>query len=432
MIKSFVDKLYPIIKKGILRMFSAQVINKVIVMVSNMVVTRLLTKPEYGVWGYVLNVYSYASLITGLGLLSGSFQFGAENRDNSDKYRFYKYCLVVGLIINAFISAIFAFSTFFVQVSIEGSAPYIRLYMPVLLIEYAYDILLTVLRCDSRIKEYARSLNIHSAIVAFFTCLGALFGVGGIILGKYVAAILSGLYVFVCVRTDINPIRLAGKLDKPQVSSLWHYSLFTGLSSALNRLLYLLDVSMIAAMIQSPTDVANYKVATMIPNSLTFIPSSVVICVLPDIVAHNNDFKWLKKHLKKAYLGLFIFNLFIFLILELLAPIIITIISGKQYLPSVQPFRILVLGYFISGTFRSLSSNILAGLRRVNYNMFSSLFVGLLDIALNRVLIERGSINGAAMATLLTEIVASILAFGYLCYVLKNERVVKGVKKVGD
>ena len=75
-IKDFWNQL----QSGMLQMLTANVLNKVVAMVSNMVITRVLTKPEYGIWSYVLNIYSYVGLLTGLGLLSGAFQFGAENR----------------------------------------------------------------------------------------------------------------------------------------------------------------------------------------------------------------------------------------------------------------------------------------------------------------------------------------------------------------
>ena len=45
------------LRKGILQMLSANVLNKAVMMLSNMVITRLMTKAEYGLWSYVLNIY---------------------------------------------------------------------------------------------------------------------------------------------------------------------------------------------------------------------------------------------------------------------------------------------------------------------------------------------------------------------------------------
>ena len=413
------------LRQGILQVFTANVINKIIVMVSNMVITRVLTKPEYGVWSFVLNIYSYASLITGLGLATGAFQFGAENRGNEKEFSFYKYCLSIGLIANSIISLGFICSSFLIDFSIEGSTPYIRAYVPIILLEYTVEILLTILRCQSRMTEYARVLNINTILVAGLTCLGALCGVGGVIVGKYVAAILSISYLVYIARPEIKKIISSNWVSGQQKKELWHYSFFTGLSSTLNRMLYLIDVSMIASLIKSATDVANYKVATLIPNSLTFIPSSVIIVVLPNIIAHNRDFTWLRKNVKKTYLCLFVLNVIIGIVLTAFAPLIINILSGSQYADSIKPFRILVFGYVIAGTFRYLSTNILAGLRRVVFNLIISLLTGIADIILNYFLIRIWGMNGAAYATLSVEILASVISFGFVVFVLKNKKEVK-------
>ena len=127
-IKHEIKEMLERLRKGILQVFTANVLNKVFVMVSNMVITRILTKGEYGIWSYVLNVYSYASLITGLGLASGAFLFGTENRGKRKEYDFFKYCLSVGLVINSIISVIFILWSFVVHHSIEGSGIYIQFY----------------------------------------------------------------------------------------------------------------------------------------------------------------------------------------------------------------------------------------------------------------------------------------------------------------
>jgi len=413
------------LKHGVFQVFTANVLNKIIVMVSNMIITRLLTKSDYGLWSYVLNIYSYASLITGIGLASGAFQFGAENRGSKKEYGFFKYCLSVGLIINGLISAIFICASFFMKHTIEGAGIYIQFYVPVILMEYTVEILSTVLRCDGRIKEFARVMNVNTFLVVAFTCIGALFGIHGVIIGKYIAAILSILYLLKLTKREIHLIRNGTKLSNSEKKDLWHYSLFTGLSSALNRVLYLIDVSMIASLMQNAVDVANYKVATLIPNSLGFIPTSVILVIMPSIVANNKDFPWLRKNLKKTYMWLFLLNVFIGAILIIFSPLIITIISGEQYLDSVAPFRVLVLGYVISGTFRSLSTNVLAGLRHVVFNLIISITSGVADIILNYFLISKIGMIGAAYATLGVETLASVISMSLIVYVLVKEKEAK-------
>lgn len=187
----------------------------------------------------------------------------------------------------------------------------------------------------------------------------------------------------------------------------------------------MIDVSMIASLVMNASDVAVYKVSTMIPNSLYFIPSSIIVVILPTIVAHNNDRVWLKSKIKKLYFGISLLNLGTGIFLIIFARFIIILISGTQYSDSVYPFRVLVLGYMIAGTFRDLSVNILAGLRKVSFNLVISVITGIFDIVLNLFLIKKYGMIGAAYATFIVEILASIASFSFVLWVLKKGSMVK-------
>ena len=102
-IKETFDKL----KAGVLRTLSANIINKAVSMISSMAITRLLSTTDYGIWSYVLNLYSYFSLVSGLGLISGALQFGAENNGNEKSYSFFKYCSRTGIFIDLGLVVVF-------------------------------------------------------------------------------------------------------------------------------------------------------------------------------------------------------------------------------------------------------------------------------------------------------------------------------------
>lgn len=413
------------LKTGLFQMFIANILNKIVGMASSMVITRLLTKSEYGIWSFALNIYSYLLLVTGLGLLSGAFQFGAENRGTEKEFSYYRFCLNVGLVIDAILVAIFIVWSRKMSFSLPAAKPYIIAIVPLLLLEYAMNLLLTILRCESRIHDYAKILNRNTLLLALGTCAGAVFGIKGVITGRYLAYAISLLQVILYTKKEIRRMFIVPKIKWRETKTLWHYSLFTGASSALNCMLYLLDVSMIAALLQDSSEVAVYKVATLLPTALTFIPNSVVTCVLPDIVRNRNNHIWLRRNVKRYFIGLGSLNFLICSVLIIFAPFVIGILSGSQYLEAVSPFRILVAGYFISGTFKSFSTNLLAGLRRVNYGLFLSVSAGTCNIVFNYVFIRKYGMVGAAYATLGTITIAAVMAFSYLVmivYVKKEKR----------
>jgi len=421
-VKNIINGIWKKLSKGILQMFGANVLNKVVSMLGNMVITRMLTKTEYGIWSCVLNTYSYLNLISGLGLLSGAFQFGAENRGKEEEFQYYKFCLKIGLIIDTILVIGFFIATFVIDFSMSEANPYLRTIAPMILFDYVFQILLTILRCENRISEYANILNVNTILLTVGTCGGAYFGIEGVIIGKYIAYVVSLIQVIFHTKDEVKRINKTRSIPWKHTVELWHYSIFTGISSALNVMLYLIGVSMIATLISDPVEVAYYKVATLLPNALVFIPNSVITCILPNIVANNKNYPWLKKNIGISFVGLGALNVIICGVGILFAPIIITILSGEQYLSAVPAFRVLMFSYFVSGTFRSLSINILAALRCVNYGLLISVISLICNIVFNYLFVEQYGTIGAAYATLGVVVVTAVLSFVYLIYKLQKEK----------
>lgn len=410
------------LKKGILHIFTASVINKIVLMLSNMILTRMLAQNQYGILSYAGNIYSYANLITGFGLAAGALQFGVENRGRLEENRFYRYCAKAGMLANFLIIAVISIVVLQCELPIRQAKIYIHMYLPLLITEYFIQLLLIILRSQNRFKTYAKLVTMHTILVSAGTCIGSVWGINGVIAAKYMASMVVFLAMGWQMRETLHSVIHAGKLNLDQKRELWHYSILNGISSTLNRFLFLIDISMVAALIGSAETLAVYKVATLIPNAITFIPQSVVICVVPDIVAHNQNGPWLKNAFKKVFTGMLMFNLFIGLCLILCAPWIIQIIAGERYLAAVGPFRILIAGYCIAGTFRSLSVNFLAALKVLRGNAVCSLASCVTDIVFNLLLIPRFGMPGAAYATFLAEMTASLLTFGCLIYTLRRMR----------
>lgn len=410
------------LKKGILQVFTASVVNKAVSMLSNMVLTRILAQNAYGIFSYVLNVHSYANLIMGFGLVAGALQFGAENRNKPEQEQFYRYCATSGMLANVCIVLVFAGLTFTGKMPFEQAGYYVRIYMPLIFLEYLRALFLVILRSKSRFSMYSKLTTVHAVFTAVCTCGGAFWGVDGVIVGKYTAELLSLLIILYVMRGTLRSVLHAGKLNGVQKKELWHYSVFNGVSSTLNQILYLIDISMIAAFIGSEETLAVYKVATLIPNALAFVPFSVVVCIVPDIVAHSSNLPWLKTTVRKTFAGMFAVNFCISLALIVFAPWIIRIVSGEQYLAAAAPLRVLAAGYCIAGTFRVLSVNFLAALKAVRRNVACSLLMCAADIVLNYLLIPKYGMLGAAYATFGGEVFASFLTFGCLLFVLRKRQ----------
>lgn len=408
------------IKSGASQMLVANVINKAVTMISSMIITRLLTKSDYGIWTYALNLFSYLTLISGLGLISGCVQFGTENKGEGKGYSFFKYCLQTGILIDAIIVCVGIIIALFVKLPIPQSKVWLIAIMPSLLFDYVMSISQGIFRSKNKIGEYARMTNINTIVMTVGTCVGAVFGLIGVVIGRYIGRTITLMVAFVFLKSDVYAINKAERLDKDDKHNLWHYSLFTGASSAMNCLVYYIDVSLIASLIKSADEIGIYKVGTMIPNALQFIPTSIVIAVLPTIIYNKDNIEETRKYLKKIYLLILGCNVLLTAFVMIFAPLIIRIISGEKYIDSVPVLRVLILGYFFSGTFRGLSVNTLAAFRRVKFGLLISVVSCVTDIVFNYFFILSFGMIGAAYATLLVDFITGAMAFGYVICLLKK------------
>ena len=423
MIRVKIHELWNKFRDGMFQIVGANLINKIVAVLSNMIITRVLSTSDYGIWSYVLNQYSYFSIVSGLGLLSGAFQFGAEKKGKNKEFAYYKYCLEIGLYINLGLVGLGIIRAYIFTPALPGTEVYLLAYIPVLILEYILNILTTILRCENRIKEYAKVLNINTFLIGIGTCAGAFLGIEGVVLGKYLAFIISLIILVLMMRREIVLVKTNSEtLIKKELKELWHFSIMSCISSAMNSLLYLIDVSMVASLMKSAEQTAIYKVATFAPNALSFIPVSVVVYILPNVILHNKDNQWLRKHVKKYFTYMGLTNVAITVVVIALAPIIILILSGDKYSSAVPLFRILMIGYAISATFRTLSANILFGLKKVNINMMINIVASGGDILLNYVLIKQHGAFGAAYATITSETIASIIAFSYTVWVIYKKK----------
>lgn len=408
------------LKVSILSSFSANVINRIVSMLSLMVITRLLSQVEYGIWSYALNIYSYLLLITGFGLLTGALQFGTECNGRERAYGYFKYCTEKGEVINFSLIIAFAIVFFFTRISIEEAKIFIITILPFLLLEYIISMGETILITQNRITQYANILNINTFFIAVGTCGGAIFGLKGVIIGRYFACLFTIFYLFIIIKKDILCIFKADNLKKSEKKKLWHYSVFVGTSSALNCLVYYLDITLIASLLKNATEVGIYKVGTLIPNALQFIPNCIVIAILPNIIYKRKDIFNLKRTLKKTYLALFTLNSVIVFVLVFASPTVIKILSGDKYIDSVPVLKVLLIGYFFSGTFRGLSVNLLAAFHKVHFGLFISLVSCFLDIVLTYWFIKVYGMIGAAYATLLVDFITAMISFGYFILLIKK------------
>ncbi|AEX85656.1 membrane protein involved in the export of O-antigen and teichoic acid [Marinitoga piezophila KA3] len=411
--KAFINKLS---KKGFFHIFFSNVFNKIIQFLTSIVIVKFLTKEEYGIFSYAMNILSLFLILNGLGVTSGFLQFGSESyKDKNLQKSYFKYALTVGILFNFLISfAIFIYSQFF-SLPIKGSIVVLKYMSLIPIITIIYELIQTYYRVNLRNKIYSYTYSLNTFLYFILSIIGAYYlKINGIILGRYFAYIIAILFSIWYLKDDIRDIFYIKYPQKNLRVDFFKYSFVSSLTNSISSILYLIDTFLVGLIIKNAEITASYKAATLIPFALNFIPLSVMTFAYPYIVQNNKDKAYLKKYYFKLKKYLLLLNSLISLFLILFAPFIIKIMFRSDYTDSVLPFQILSFGYFIAGSFRIPNGNFIAAIKKLKVNLIVSIISGSANIILDIILIYYYGSTGAAVATVGVFVISSLLSELYL------------------
>lgn len=419
LIKAGIEKLK---NTGFFHIFGATLINKILGFLSNFIVVRLIEKSAYGVYTYANNILSFVLLLSGLGMVSGVFQLCSEKIGNREEMeRIYAYGSAVGIGFNFIIAMIIFCVARFYTLPIPASNHLLMLMALTPIINILFEFQQIYLRFNLKNQEYSYASTINTALLLICSVIGSvLFKEEGLIFARYFAYILSSLLTYKLFRA---PIKLYGeKLIQESRKVLYRISIISMFNNGLSQMLYLLDIFVLGLVVVDESIIASYKIATVIPTALYFIPSAVCTYVYPYFAMNKDNKKWLIDNYKRLTFLMMTFNAVLTVGLCITSPIIIRIFFGKQYLDAVSCFRILIIGYFFNGTFRGIAGNLLVTQRRLKFNLFEGLISGGINIIGNALLIPALGSIGAAYTTLGVMLISSLLSTGYFIYVLKKKK----------
>lgn len=422
-------RISSLFKKGYLYLFTANTVRKIAAFCSSIILARLLSKKEFGAYSYVMNLVNIILIGDGIGTVTGILQYGCENRCEEEKCNNYiKYGMSVGIIANVVLSLVIAFYGLFICRHIEYRMFFlIAALLPIS--SYISEAFTVIFRVKDNNRGYFS-----------FSILGIILTYVGIITGAYFSSI-AGIIGFRCFSLVI--VSLIGFLFYPTINRVFgvksplnsqkqidrkgflKFSFLSCINNSVALLFYNMDMYFIGKLLFDEELIASYKIATTVPLGLVFISSSIIMCVYPSFVAHQNDRDWLRKQYLYLLTGLLCLNGFIFLIGFLFAPYVISLLFGFQYVEQATPFfRILMVGFFISSSFRVPAGNVLDMLHLVTKNLKISVVSGLLNILLDYALILKLGAYGAAYATVAIyffyALLSNIAVFKYIHNIKKE------------
>lgn len=415
-VKKILNQLFD---TGFFHVFGSNVINKILAFSGSILLTRILTKSEYGIYSYANTLMGFFLLVSGFGMVSGLLQVGSEQKQEEKRLGLYRYACRFGFAFNLLLAAVILFVALVIPLPIAGSGKILALMCLYPLATLMRDLKTVFLRTQMRNQEFSYANTVSSASIVLLTCtFSALFRAEGLVLGQYLACILT--IWFIRKRSGVQISLEGSQVTAEEKRDLLGVCAVCVVSNGLSELMYLLDVFILGLAVPDETVIASYKVATTIPTALTFIPLSVITYVYPYFARNRDNRGWMATNYRRLVLAMGGANLAIAGGLILIAPWLIGFVFGRVYLDAVLPFRILCASYIFSGTFRIISGNLLVTQRKLKFNLFMAVFSGAMNTVLNVFMIRAWSSVGAALATFVTALITSILSTAYLIKTIRT------------
>lgn len=423
LIKNKIGKLK---NTGFFSVFISNIFAKVIAFLGNIVIVRILSKNDYGVYSYAINAMTILYIFNDFGASNAALQNLTEAKEDKEKKKMiFKYALKIGMIGSVFSGLLILMSPLFYPFEIVEAKYYTPILFLIPLFTNINAFISVALRANLENKKFA-IINFSKTAFnyVFLIILSIIGGIKGAIISQYCYTILELFLGVFLARDVIGKIDSKQEMEKKEKKEFLKYALSTQVNSTLSSILLNIDIFLIGIMIANSEIVATYKVATTIPMALAFLPNCVIIYVLPYFVMHNKDYSWIRKNYYKLIkYGGIVYGI-ITIICCISSSFIFYVLYGDAYNEAIITFIILMIGFFFSATFKIPTNNILYSMRKLKINLIVTISSAILNLISNIIFIKLIGMNGAALTTTLINVFSSVVLMCYAKKVLpKGEKI---------
>jgi len=413
------NKLMAKLRGDFALVLSANIFSYFIAFSGSVIFVRLLGKTEFGLYTFAFGIVSLFLLVNGFGAASGVLQYVSRAKSEQERLGYLHFAFKSGALFNLLISLLIIGYALLIPLPMPRARP-ILLAMALFPVGRLYiDIFQAYLRATQQNKLQACFLIVNNCVLLAANVIGiACFKLYGLVYFTYIGYLL--MFVVSSWKFKLPNLFSRSSKFKINVRQFVSYSFFTTLSNAFSGLLFVLDTIIISYIVKDPQLLATYRVATIIPFAINFIPNIAVNYYYPEFAKNAHDPSQISKLARFVAKRMFIFSAVVSLMLIFLAKPLLLLIFGNSYADSVVPFQIISFGYWIIATFRTVNGNILAALGKAKLSFYLTFVILLVNIAVTYLLVTKYSIVGAASAIVLMYTFSSLVGYFTLKIILSG------------
>ncbi len=411
-------------KTGFFSVFFSSVLSKVLTFLGGIVLVRIMSKGDYGLYTYVLNSYGMLFILSDCGCCQAMIQYRSEffhdkERENDYFTKAYKY----GMILSSISVVLLLLSPYFYPFNQQGAA---RLTQSLCLMPYfttTNSFISSNLRVKMQNKKYAAVNVIQTAIhYGLIVPMSFFWSVKGAVLANYGIGIGTLIFSLFISRKYIAFNWKSNVLTKKEKKDFLLFAAASQFNSSIGSMFHLVDIFLISFFTINTEVISSYKVASTVPQALMFVPNSILLYIVPIFARHVSDKKWVKNNFRKLLFSNAALNAILTAVCCLSASVLIPVIYGKQYSDASACAMILLMAFFFSGSFQIPAANVIYTQHKVGINVAITIATNIVNCFMDVILIRCYGSVGAALATLIVSILSGLLAVGYVIYWIKNNK----------
>ena len=335
----------------------------------SIVVVRLLTVKEYGDIAFAISVTGIVSVFAGLGSNWSLLRFGPALRSISARFQLLKYALAKGTMYTLPMILLVIAASFFLPSNLKDSKYFLIILSVGVLTNFLYQALQSYFRIIGKNKLYSKS-NVLGSVILLVLAIVLSFFLNGY--GYVLAIVLSPLLAYAAFYGHIGFRKLGNekKVDK----NFFKYGVYTSLGMIASQATISLGPVIGGYLNAASTDLALFRVATIIPFNLLVLPLLIMTTDFVHFSKNSKNPAVLRDYYIQYVKTLSVFALIPFLIILVFNKTILLILFGHNYAASAPMSFVLLVGVLFSFFLRIPLGNILAAVGKADWNVVHTIF----------------------------------------------------------
>ena len=420
------DKLWEGIKtlhkRGFFHIIAGSTLAKIAGFVSVFFLPRFLSKADYGLLTYVENIRNYVMLFNGIGITNATLRFCAQQGSDEEKKGYFVASLKIGIFADVFLIVLTTAAFLVIPFPYEGARFQLVISSCLPILYFLFTDIQLLLRATFQNQRYSVYNFTYSFLLMIFQIVFAvLWGVTGVMIGKYLSMALCVLMGYLLIR-DLPMMKVkAIKLDWHEIKTIIRFGIVMLTASATSTVMSYNETFIVGQLLKDEELLAEYRVAANILSISLFLLEALLVFILPYFIQHIKDKQWIWENYKKLFIingtvmTLFHLGLFIF------AKLYLFIFAGPEYMGAVSLVRMFLVASWIQAVFRGISGNILAVTGEEKFNLKINIVFVVVHAVIDVAAVKTLGIYGAAIALIVVYFLSGLIMNIHLRNICKKQ-----------